>query len=81
MTQNQSGQPLTEETIASLVCPLTRSRLRREGDFLVAEIGGLRYPVRDGIPVMLAEEAKLPEPFKTLEEFKTHLRQKTGRPA
>jgi uncharacterized protein len=78
MSENEPGQQLSEETISMLRCPLTRSRLRREGDYLVAEVGGLRYPVRDGIPVMLAEEARLPEPFKTLDEFKVHLRQHPG---
>jgi uncharacterized protein YbaR (Trm112 family) len=34
--------------------------LRQEGDWLVAEVGGLSYPVREGLPVMLMEEAKLP---------------------
>ncbi len=53
-----------------LVCPLTRSKLRREGDELVAEVGGLRYPIRDGIPVLLADAAKLPEGVASLEEFK-----------
>jgi uncharacterized protein YbaR (Trm112 family) len=60
--------------VAMLCCPLTRSKLRLEGEYLVAEVGGLRYPVRDGIPVMLVEEAVLPEPFKTLDEFKAHYR-------
>lgn len=58
--------------LARLRCPLTRSRLRQEGEFLVAEVGGLRYPVREGFPVLLTEEAKLPAPFKTLDEFKAH---------
>lgn len=53
-----------------LVCPLTRSPLRQEGDELVAEIGGLRYPIRDGIPVFLIEEARLPEGILSLDEFK-----------
>ncbi|HZZ41815.1 MAG TPA: hypothetical protein VFE58_02670 [Tepidisphaeraceae bacterium] len=56
--------------LAILRCPLTRSSLRQDGDFLVAQIGGLRYPLRDGIPVMLAEEAELPAGFATLDEFK-----------
>jgi hypothetical protein len=56
--------------LAMLRCPLTRSPLRVEGEFLVAEVGGLRYPVRDGFPVMLIEEAKLPDGIKTLDEFK-----------
>jgi len=37
---------------------------------LIAEVGGLRYPIRDGIPVMLPEEATLPEGVATLDEFK-----------
>ena len=53
-----------------LRCPLTRSRLRQEGDFLISEIGGLAYPVRDGIPVMLVEEALLPSGITTLDDFK-----------
>ncbi|MGA2496611.1 MAG: Trm112 family protein [Tepidisphaeraceae bacterium] len=58
------------ETLAVLRCPLTRSRLRREGDFLVAEVGGLRYPIRDGFPVLLVEEATLPPGIASLNEFR-----------
>jgi hypothetical protein len=58
------------ELLEILRCPITRSRLKPEGDYLVAEVGGLAYPVRDGIPVMLAEEARLPAGYKSLEEFK-----------
>jgi uncharacterized protein YbaR (Trm112 family) len=53
-----------------LRCPVTRSKLRQEGDYLIAETGGLAYPVREGIPVMLAEEAKLPTGATSLEEFR-----------
>ena len=56
-----------------LVCPLTRSSLRQEGEELVATqpVGaGLRYPIREGIPVLLAEEAKLPAGVGSLDEFK-----------
>ncbi len=53
-----------------IVCPLTRSKLRQEGNFLVSEVGGLRYPIVDGIPAMLSDEAELPEGFATLDEFK-----------
>ena len=53
-----------------LRCPVTRSRLRQEGDWLIAEVGGLAYPVREGIPIMLAEDAKLPPGITTLEEFR-----------
>ncbi len=53
-----------------LVCPLTRSKLRQEGDELVGEVGKLRYPIRDGIPVLLIEEATLPEGIESLDAFR-----------
>jgi uncharacterized protein YbaR (Trm112 family) len=58
------------EFLSMLCCPLTRSPLRVEGQFLVAEVGGLRYPVRDGFPVLLVEEAQMPEGIASLDEFK-----------
>ena len=57
-----------------LVCPLTRSKLHQEGDELVAEVGGLRYPIRDGIPVMLIEEAALPDGVASLDEFRSRFK-------
>jgi len=57
-----------------LRCPLTHSKLRAEGDFLVADVGGLAYPVRDGIPVMLMEEARLPASASSLEDLKSQLK-------
>ena len=43
-----------------LVCPLTKATLRydRERNELVSEQAGLAYPIRDGIPIMLADEAR-----------------------
>lgn len=64
---------IDDELLAILVCPLTRSRLRREGDELVAEQpegAGLRYPIRDGVPVLLAEEATLPDGVTSLDAFR-----------
>ena len=62
------------ELLEILRCPLTHSRLRVEGDFLIAEVGGLAYPVRDGIPVMLMEEAKLPPGVASLDQLKASLK-------
>ena len=70
MSEPTSNNTLDSELLTILRCPITHSSLRQEGDFLIAEVGGLAYPVRDGIPVMLAEEAKLPAGFATLDEFK-----------
>jgi uncharacterized protein len=63
------------ELLSILRCPLTRSPLRQEGDFLIAETGGLRYPVREGIPVMLIEEAQLPPGVESLDALKAKLEQ------
>jgi len=66
-------EPIDPELLEILRCPLTRSRLRREDDDLVAEQpegAGLRYPIREGIPILLIEEATLPEGVASLEQFK-----------
>jgi uncharacterized protein YbaR (Trm112 family) len=43
-----------------LVCPLTKGPLRYdvERQELVSEQAGLAYPIRDGIPIMLIDEAR-----------------------
>ena len=46
--------------LAKLVCPVTRTPLRydSEAQELISELAGLAYPVRDGVPVLLVEEAR-----------------------
>ncbi len=61
---------LDPELLEIFVCPVTRSPLHKEGEYLIGEIGGLKYPIRDGIPVLLAGEAELPEGFDSLDEFR-----------
>jgi hypothetical protein len=43
-----------------LVCPATRTKLRYDEarQELVSEEAGVAYPVRDGVPVLLMEEAR-----------------------
>jgi uncharacterized protein YbaR (Trm112 family) len=43
-----------------LVCPVTKGPLRydREAGELISDQAGLAYPIRDGIPIMLMEEAR-----------------------
>jgi uncharacterized protein YbaR (Trm112 family) len=43
-----------------LVCPLSKGPLRYDPDAgeLISEQAGLAYPVRDGIPIMLVDEAR-----------------------
>ena len=41
-----------------LVCPVTKGKLIKKGDELWSRQAALAYPIRDGIPVMLEEEAR-----------------------
>lgn len=43
-----------------LVCPLTKTVLEydRAANELISRKAGLAYPIRDGIPIMLPEEAR-----------------------
>lgn len=56
---------LDPRLLGLLVCPATRTPLRHvpaagdpNGGWLVSDEAGLAYPVSDGIPVLLLEEAK-----------------------
>jgi len=68
-----SSRPIDPAVLKMLRCPVTHSPLRQEGDELVAEQpsgAGLRYPIRDGIPVLLESEAALPEGVESMEAFR-----------
>ncbi len=43
-----------------LVCPVTKMPLQYDAarQELISKAAGLAYPIRDGIPIMLAEEAR-----------------------
>ena len=43
-----------------LVCPLTKTPLiyNRETQELISEQAGLAYPIRNGVPIMLVDEAR-----------------------
>lgn len=43
-----------------LACPACKADVRLEADKIVCVKCGRRYPVRDGIPVMLIDEAEAP---------------------
>jgi uncharacterized protein len=61
---NETGAPegtrVDPKLLEILVCPLTKSsldydRVRQE---LISRSARLAYPIRDGIPIMLPEEAR-----------------------
>lgn len=41
-----------------LVCPLCKGKLTLQKDELICRFDRLAYPIRDGIPVMLEQEAR-----------------------
>jgi uncharacterized protein YbaR (Trm112 family) len=43
-----------------LVCPITKTRLEYDAEKqeLISKAAGLAYPIRDGIPIMLPDEAR-----------------------
>ncbi len=51
---------LDPKLLEILVCPLTKGPLcyDAEAGELVSEQAGLAYPIRDGIPIMLVDEAR-----------------------
>jgi hypothetical protein len=60
MTDKPEPMPVDPKLLDLLVCPLTKGPLRydRERQELVSEQAGLAYPIRDGIPIMLVDEAR-----------------------
>jgi uncharacterized protein YbaR (Trm112 family) len=51
---------LDRKLLSILVCPVSKAPLTydEERDELICKASGLAYPMRDGIPVMLEEEAR-----------------------
>lgn len=58
---------ISPELLEILACPLCRSEVGVQGDRIVCTACGRRYPIRDGIPVMLVDEAELPDGRKASE--------------
>lgn len=53
-------KPLDPWLLERLVCPMTRTPLRYDepAQELISDAAGLAYPIRNGVPVMLVEEAR-----------------------
>ncbi len=57
---NDKPDKLDPKLLEILVCPLTKGPLSYDAEAgeLVSEQAGLAYPIRDGIPIMLVDEAR-----------------------
>lgn len=49
---------IDEALLKLLVCPKSKAPLKQINDELVCETSGLAYPIKNGIPVLLEEEAR-----------------------
>jgi uncharacterized protein len=63
MTTSPPDRPVRDidpKLLEILVCPLTKSTLEydREKQELISRAAKLAYPIRDGIPIMLPDEAR-----------------------
>ena len=55
------GGEVDPELLAILACPVDKQPVSRQGNYLVCSACQRHYPVREGIPVMLIDEALTPE--------------------
>ena len=57
---SESKTSVDPKLLELLVCPLTKAPLEydAEAQELISRQAGLAYPIRDGIPIMLPDEAR-----------------------
>jgi len=53
---------IDKELLDILACPACKGDVKMEGEKIICVKCGLRYPIRDGIPVMLIDEAEKVRP-------------------
>ena len=61
--QSRRAGQIDRKLLEILVCPVTKTTLEydAEAQELVSRAAKLAYPIRDGIPIMLPEEARVLE--------------------
>jgi uncharacterized protein YbaR (Trm112 family) len=63
---------ISQELLDILRCPMDpkrQSRLTLESDRLICQGCGLKFPIKDGFPVMVVEEAELPSGVDRLDQL------------
>jgi uncharacterized protein len=60
MNASADDRRVDPKLLEILVCPLTKTSLDYDAEHqeLISRAAGLAYPIRDGIPIMLPEEAR-----------------------
>jgi len=66
MSDDDTGarSDIDPKLLEALICPMSRTPLHydRQARELVSERAGLAYPIRDGVPIMLPDEARKLDP-------------------
>ena len=64
---------ISPDLLEILACPAcdSRPKVTLDKDRIVCTVCGRRYPIRDGTPVMLVEDAEVPAPTGAPSEAKT----------
>jgi uncharacterized protein YbaR (Trm112 family) len=62
---------INQDLLEILRCPLdpSHTRLTLETDRLICQRCGLRFPIKDGLPVLVVEEAELPPGCSCLDQL------------
>jgi uncharacterized protein len=60
---------ISQDLLDILVCPMGKEPLRLEGNTLICTKCGTKFAIEDDIPIMLMEEAQLPEGITSIEEL------------
>jgi uncharacterized protein YbaR (Trm112 family) len=58
------------KNITGLVCPIGKFPLTGEEEYLVCTNCGAKFPVKEGIPFLIIDDAILPEGIKSVNELK-----------
>ena len=60
MSDDTTDRGFDRHMLEALVCPVTHATLRYDAaaQELVSDPAGLAFPIRDGIPIMLIDEAR-----------------------
>jgi uncharacterized protein YbaR (Trm112 family) len=60
MAESHSSRRADPRLLEILVCPVTKTSLRYDADKqeLISDKAGLAFPIREGIPIMIVDEAR-----------------------
>jgi len=63
---------ISKELLEILCCPIGQAPLKQEDDTLVCTECGTTYPIKEGIPILLVDEAKLPDGVADIKQLKCY---------